>query len=247
MKRKLLLLNALLFGLGILAAADLYRQWIEGEQRVARLDVTAPDAMPPTFPPRDKPPNVRPADHRAVADRMLFSSDRNPIVEVAAPEVVVEERPTYPRMSGLVDFGDGPQALMSAGGDPAKWIGIGDEIGDFVFTGVDGEEIKLTWKDEEIVVTRAELAEVEEKPKPRPGRAAAAPAAAPPAEAQKNLTAAAKPAETVGGKHNIGSEFVPGRFRADPNDGAADGTKYQGYVKRVRRTPFGSQAWWEKQ
>lgn len=249
MKRKLLLLNAALLGVCVLAASELYRQWILAEDRVANLDTVAPDAIPPVYPDPPARATLRAGDYLPVVDRMLFSADRNAIVEVQVEEVVPEERPDLPHMSGLVDFGDGPQALMAAGGGEAKWIGVGDQVGDFVFAGVDeGDKIKLTWKEEEIVVERAKLAEAP-KPKRKTAKAAnAAPAAsgAQSAAASPNLTAPAEAAKTVGGKHNIGAEFAPGRFRADPGDGADDGTEYQGYVKRVRRTPFGSQAWWEK-
>jgi hypothetical protein len=52
--------------------------------------------------------------------------------------------------------------------------------------------------------------------------------------------------ETLGGKYSIGREIRPGVYAADPGDGAPDGTTHQGFVKRVRKTPFGAQAWWEK-
>lgn len=247
MKRKLLLLNALLAGAAVLAASELYRQWIVAEQRIVELDGVAPDAIPPVYPEPPPRPMLRAGDFRPAVDRTLFSPDRNPVVEVVVEEVAPEERPSLPQMSGLVDFGDGPQALMAAEGGQAKWIGVGDKIGDYVFVGVEPEDkIKLTWKEEEIVVERAKLSEAP-KAKRKTSRANAASGSAPgaPAAASANLTAP-QGADAVGGKHNIGSEFAPGRFRADPNDGADDGTEYQGYVKRVRRTPFGSQAWWEK-
>jgi len=251
-KRRLLVLNALLVGLLILGGAELYARWLQAETRLARLDEVAPDAVPPAAadPARARP--IRAGSYLAVVDRMLFTPDRNPIVEVEEPEVVVEQRPDLPRLDGLVDFGDGPTALMAAdaSGKP-EWLSVGGKVGDFVFNGVDGGKVKLLWKEEEILAAPQELVGAKAKAassksakRPRRGRPApgAAPAAAP---ASANLAAdAPKP---IGGKHNIGTEISPGRYRADPKDSSPDGTESGGYRKVVRRTPFGSQSWWEKQ
>ncbi len=246
MKRKLLLLNALLCGVAVLAGAELYSQWLEGEQRSAQLDILAPDAVPPAYPEPPRRASIRQVDFLPVVDRLLFSADRNAIVEVAEPEIVEVKKPELPLMLGLIDFGDGLQALMADDANATlKWIGVGEKVGEFVFQGMDGDKVKLSWNEEELVVKREEL--VGAKPKARKEPARAARASAPPAPGAPpaaDLTAAAR--KSVGGDHNIGPEFAPGRFRADPKDAAPDGTEYKGYVKTVRATPFGSQSWWGK-
>jgi len=248
-KRRLLVLNALLLGLLILGAAELYSRWLQAEMRLAELDVVAPDAVPnsPVEPPTR--PAVRAGSYRAIVDRLLFSADRNPTVEVEEPEVVVVNRPELPRLDGLVDFGDGPTALMAADatGKP-EWLNVGGKVGEFVFNGVDGGKVKLLWKEEEILAAPKELVgakakQAATKAAPRARRPAAGQAAAPAAPAANLAADAPKP---IGGKHNIGTEFIPGRYRADPNDGAPDGTESGEYRKVVRQSPFGSQSWWEK-
>jgi len=58
-----------------------------------------------------------------------------------------------------------------------------------------------------------------------------------------------KKSKSVSRKYYIGPPLSGqiGRRAANPNDGVADGTASQGWVRRVRKTPFGSQHWWEVQ
>ncbi len=254
MKRKLLLLNTVLLGLLILGGADLYSKWLQAEARYASLSKYADEKAAPEFPAGAGEPMVRPGAYMPIVERLLFSKDRNSVVEVVVAEPEVEQRPALPFFSGLVDFGDGPLALMSAtNAQQGEWIAIGEKVGEFTFRGLaeDGR-VKLSWKDQEITVEQSELtgagaapaqqqAGNRRPPRPKPGQA---PAAAPPANATANLAQQA-PA-TVGGQYNIGKELRPGVFAADPKDTAPDGTEHKDYVKRVRKTPFGSQSWWEK-
>lgn len=249
-KRRLLILNALLCGVLILGATQLYARWLQAEMRLAQLDLVAPDAVPPSSSEPRKRPAVRAGAYRAVVDRLLFSPDRNPTVEVEEPEVVVVQRPELPRLDGLVDFGDGPTALMAADatGKP-EWLSVGGKVGEFVFNGVDGGKVKLLWKEEEILAAPKELVGAKAKQaaarsKPRARRPAAGQAAPTPAVPEANM--AADVPKPIGGKHNIGTEFIPGRYRADPGDSSPDGTESGEYRKVVRPSPFGSQSWWEK-
>jgi hypothetical protein len=248
-KRKLLLLNAVLAGLVVFGATELYRQYVEAENRYAILQESSTLLEAPQAEDPKSAPAVRPADYAPVVQRMLFAADRNPIVEVAAPEAVVVKRPQLPRLAGLVNFGPSPMALMAVDSNSQpEWVEVGQKAGAYVFEGIEGDRVKLSWNGEPIVVSQTELAAQREAPPPRQAKAARkrpadAPPATPAAAAPVNLT---ESSAAPGGEYKIGDEFVPGRFRADPNDGAADGTEYNGYTKRVRRTPFGAQAWWEK-
>ncbi|MBI1354891.1 MAG: hypothetical protein GC160_11135 [Acidobacteria bacterium] len=251
MKRKLLLLNALLAGTLILGAAELYKRVLEADARFSRLEKYAGEAPAPDYPAAAAAAALRPAAYMPIVDRLLFVKDRNPIVEVVVAEPVVEQRPALPLYSGLVDFGDGPLALMapSNASDPA-WIGIGEKVGDFTFQGLaeDGR-VKLAWKDQQIVVAQDEL--TGEGGQPEPGQPKKAnnrrtpPKPGQPATPPPNANMTQPAPQTVGGQYNIGKELRPGVFAADPKDSTPDGTEFKGYVKRVRKTPFGSQSWWE--
>ena len=116
--------------------------------------------------------------------------------------------------------------------------------------------MKLSWKGEEITVAQDQLvgATARREPKatnrtgPRPPANGAAPA---PAQAQQAGNLAANAPESIGGEYKIGKELRPGVHAVDPNDKSPDGTSFKHsdgstYIKTVRRTPFGSQSWWEK-
>lgn len=253
MKRKLLLLNALLGGLLILGASELYRQTLEAEARYLRLEEPAGVATLPEAEAASAREAVRQADYLPIAERLLFHRDRNSeiIVEVAPPEVV--QQPPLPALSGLVDLGGGPTALMAAkSGDTPTWFDLGDKVGDYVFAGVEGDKVKLTWSEQEFLVAREDMAAAPPPSKKTSGprksrdpRTVANEAAKPPAAAGgdgANLTAKATGEANIG----VGDEFAPGRFRVLPGDKHENGAEVKGYRKVVRQTPFGSQSWWEK-
>lgn len=245
MTRRLLLLNALLAGMFILGAAELYRQVVEADGRYARLEAFTDPKQPPKFPAPADPTPARPADFMPVVDRLLFSADRNAEVVVETAEVVVDPRPPLPQLSGLVDFGGGPSALMTA--DSAKapvWLAVGDKIGEFVYEGVEGENIKLKWKEESFTATKEQLSRA---PEPTRRPAARASAIRNP-RAPQAAKAAAAPADLagVGQDNRIGPEIGPGRYATVRGDDSPEGTEHNGLVKKTRKTPFGSTSWWEK-
>ncbi len=248
MKRRLLLLNALLAGILVLGAAELYRQIIEADGRHQRVQAFTDPKQPPEFPASADPSPARPADFMPVVERMLFSADRNAEVVVETAEVEVDRRPALPQLSGVVDFGSGPTALMTAGSDKAPvWLAVGDKVGDFVFEGIEGENIKLKWKEESFTATREQLSRAPEPPR-RAANARTSAIRNPRSPQGSQPAAAAKAADMagVGQDNRIGPEIAPGRYAAVPGDDSPEGSEHNGLVKRVRKTPFGSSSWWEK-
>ena len=243
MTRRLLLLNALLAGMFILGASELYRQLVEADGRYERLEAFTDPKQPPEFPAPADPDPTRPADFMPVVERLLFSPDRNAEVVVETAEVVVDLRPALPQLSGLVDFGGGPSALMTAdSAKPPVWLAIGDKVGDFVYEGLEGEDIKLKWKEESFTATKEQLSRAPEPPprppvrgRPRPPRGPQAAAAAAPADLAG-----------VGQDNRIGPEIGPGRYAVVRGDDSPEGSEHNGLIKKVRKTPFGSSSWWEK-
>ena len=251
MKKKLLLLNVLLAGFFILGAAELYRQVLDADARYGRLQAFSDPRQAPEFPSPADPTATRAITFMPIVERLLFSVDRNSDITVETVETEAARRPGLPQLAGLIDFGDGPSALMTArAGEPATWISVGGTVGDFVFEGVEGEEVTLSWNEEKFTVTRDELNEApapvrpvrqtgRTRTRPRPG-AGNQPAAA--------TAAAAAPGDLagVGQDARIGPELGPGRYRVMPGDDSPEGTEHEGYVKRTRSTPFGTTAWWER-
>ena len=131
MTRRLLLINTLLAGMLILGAVELYRQVLEAGARYERLEAFTDPKQPPEFPAPADPDPTRPADFMPVVDRLLFSPDRNAEVIVETVEPQVDPRPPLPQLAGLVDFGGGPTALMTAdSAKPPVWLAIGDKVGE---------------------------------------------------------------------------------------------------------------------
>src|SRR6202035_3233990 len=86
---------------------------------------------PITNPPAAEP--VRAAGYIDIAQKDLFSKDRNPTVVVeAAPAPAKPPMPKLPLFHGLVDLGDGPMAIMSDGAKaPHRDYQPGDKVGAF--------------------------------------------------------------------------------------------------------------------
>ena len=248
MNRKLLLINVVLLGLVILGVAELVRQAQDAQQRYALLHDPMPPKEAPAYPAPAAPPRVRQRDYMPVVDRLLFSRDRNPIVEVEVPVAEVEQRPGFPLLVGLMDLGDGPIAMMaaSAKGTPRP-VAIGEKVGDFTFVAAQGETLTLEWNGQQFEATEAELNGADgADPDPRPRVQASAPARRPAAKSSTRLDR--EKSKSVSTKYYIGPELSgqAGRRTADPADGVGDGTESDGYVRRVRQTPFGAQHWWQR-
>ncbi len=247
MSRKLLLINVVLLGLLILGVAELVRQARGAQQRYALLDLIPPEEAP-AYPAPASPPRVRQRDYMPVVDRLLFSQDRNPVVEVEVPPVEIEQRPALPLLVGLMDLGDGPIAMMaaSANGTPRP-VAAGEKVGDFTFVAAQGETLTLEWNGQQFEATEAELNGADgADPNPRPRVQTRAPARRPAARSSTRL--GGDRSKSVSTKYYIGPPLSgqSGRRSADPTDGVADGIESDGYTRRVRQTPFGAQHWWEK-
>ena len=248
MSRKLLLINVLLLGLVILGVAELVRQTQDAQRRYALIRDLAPAKEAPAYPAPASPPRVRQRDYLPVVDRLLFSQDRNPIVEVEVPPEVIEERPDFPLLVGLMDLGDGPIAMMAATarGTPRP-VSIGEKVGDFTFVAAQGETLTLEWKGQQFEATEAELTGADgAEPGREPRVQTRAPVRRPPAKSSTRL--GPDRSKSVSTKHYIGPPLSgqSGSRSADPADGVADGTESDGFVRRVRQMPFGVQHWWEK-
>jgi hypothetical protein len=259
MKRKLMLLNLALLAVLVAGGFEFQRRVAQASSRYEILRRFEATKEAPPFPSPQGPDRVRQADYLPIVDRLLFYQDRNAIVEVEAPVEKVVERPALPVLSGVMDFGEGPLALMADNprGTP-RLVAKGEKVGEYTFLGFSGDKLKLAWQGEEMEVPQERLAgELERSTR---GNARSGPASSGSSNAARRPTTnrrqqASRPEtktqqplaenrKTVGGPHNIGTEIKPGVFRADPKDSSPAGTEYQGYRKVVNPTPFGNQSWW---
>ena len=264
--KKLLALNVVLAVLVAAAAAGLYARIVAANERYSIFTPRVPATDVPDYPAPEPARRVRAGDYLPIVDRMLFSSDRNPIIEVAELlHPTSGPRPPLPRLAGIMELGEGPVALMSPDlGSPATPIEVGERVGAYTFLGTQGEKVLLQWRDEKIAAMPSELrgspandgrrragskSTVGSRRTRRPPIKRTAPSRASAARAEsvqvKNPTR--KQADVVGGKYNIGPHMGSGLYRADRNDKSPAGTRYKGFIKREQKTPFGTRYWWEKE
>ena len=252
MKQKLLALN---IGLGLImvfAAVELVSLIREADHRREALLGAADAKESPDFPAPEKAAPLRPGDFRPIVDRLLFSPDRNPVIEVEEPVEEKTQRPAFPLLVGVMDFGDGPIAMMSetSRGTPHP-VAVGEKVGEFKFLAVSRDHITLEWSGRKFEVDEDELTGAEGgSAQPRTKRAPAQRTGSRrPSKAAASANLSGEKPKSVSGKHYIGPPLTgqSGRRAADPNDGVADGTASEGWVRKVRKTPFGSQHWWEAQ
>lgn len=254
-----MLLNLALLALLLAGGFEFHRRVEQARSRYGILQQFDAAKEVPQFPLPQALERVRQADYLPIVDRLLFYQDRNAIVEVEAPEVKVVQRPALPVLSGVINFGEGPIALMAddVKADPRP-VNVGEKVGEYTFLGFSGEKLKLAWQGEEIEVSPDRLAGDPEGGSRAGSRSATAggnssTSAARRAAANRRQATraeantqqpAAETRKIIGGRHNIGTEIRPGVFRADPKDSSPAGTEYEGYRKVVNRTPFGNQSWW---
>lgn len=211
----------------------LRQQWLQARHREQMVlgRVVRPLPPPPVSPlPAVEP--VRAADYAEIAQKMLFSRDRNPTVIIEqAPE---KPLPPLPAFYGLIDLGDGLTAIMSEKpGGPGQGVRAGEKIGPFILAALDRQQAVLEWEGRKLTKKLEELI-------PR-GAQAQGPAAnpqaasAPPPQPVVQRPAVSGPGAAIGGDVRA----------CQPGDTDPPGTVREGYRKVVTQTPFGLMCRWE--
>ncbi len=237
MKRKLLFANVVLVVVVAAAFLHLRREWTESranEQSV--LTRRVPPAPAPPVSPLPAAAPARAAGYNDIAQKMLVSKDRNPVVVVEPPPPPpAAKMPPLPLFHGVVNFGDGPMAIMSENAKaPHRDYQPGDEIGPFKLVALNDDELTLEWDGQTITKKFDEILYRGQPPQSAasPTPTAATPAAAPPPPVTK---AAAAP----------GGDLSPGMKACQPGDTSPAGTVADGMRKVIRSSPFGSRCYWE--
>lgn len=243
MRGRLLLLNLLLLA-GCVAAAWRLRVQHEEHARRQREFLSARVAPPPApvvaLP--SPPPQISAASYLEVAQKLLFSRDRNPnvIIEVAAPKPV----PPLPHYYGMMNFGEGPRVILALPGKPQKSYVQGDKVGDFVLAAIEPSGLVFEWEGKQIRKRFDELKDQGEAP-PAPQQAAGGGGAAPAAAAPQVVSTVAT-VTTVQEKKGPGAEAGENLRYCQPGDATPAGTIVDGYRKVVKKSPFGESCLWEK-
>jgi hypothetical protein len=230
--RNLLLLNLLLVALTALAGWQLRREWTAAQEREAALLNKTVEPAPP--PPEWEPPPPEPltaAAYFEIAERMLFSRDRNPVLEVeASPAPPPKPMPPAPVFHGVMNLGEGPIAIMSEEPKaPHREFRIGQSIGEFRLVGMTPREAVLEWEGKRVVSRREEAVERRDEPRQPAERTTAPPPAAPQVKAQTGP----------------GVDIGRGVRACMPGDTTPPGTVVDGLRKVVSDSPFGAVCRWE--
>jgi hypothetical protein len=239
LKRKLLLLN---FALIALAAAGVWQLRKERQELQARekgtLGSKPPLPKPPAPLPSTPPPAVTASTYLDIAQKMLWSHDRNSqvILDPPKPAPPPKPLPTLPSVFGVMNIGDGPIVMMSdKPGARQRGVHPGEKIGEFKLVSVDGEKLVLAFEDRTVTKTMHELMD-------RGGVESGAVAGG---SYQPPGTVAAPSAPPPPGKAEPGVKLSEGLSNCTTNDPSPAGTIINGMRKVVRQTPFGDSCFWE--
>ncbi len=255
MSRRLVFLNLAL--LALLAALGwlLRLHWIEAraQERVMLERTVQPRGI---FAP-PPPPQVKPAaatDYLEVAQKMLFSKDRNPtvVIEVPKPPPAPPEppMPPLPNFHGIMAlFGD-PVIIMSVGKEAQKSYHAGDDVGPFKLISFDRENVTLEWRGKTV---NAPIDQLVAKVEPPPSAPAPAQQQAAPAAPVTSLAPAPPPALTSLGADagktpttpTLGVDMGAGFRACAMGDTSPPGTVLNGYKKVVAMTLMGNSCHWE--
>ena len=232
-----MLLNLALLALIALAGWRARRAWLEAERHEAAVLRAPQKPLPP--PPFAALPTAEPLAAMAyeeVAQKMLFTPDRNPtvVVEPAKPKPM----PPLPVAYGVLNLGDGPLAILGEkAGRPHRAYRPSETIGEFKLLSIRGDELLFEWEGQQIAKRVDEL-----RPREAGGGSggdASAPVAAAPPPPQTLVQVAAErplgPGESVGG----------GIRTCQPGDSNPPGAVVEGFRKVVSKTPFGTVCRWE--
>jgi hypothetical protein len=243
MNRKILALNlALLAMLGTLGWM-LRAHWRETRAQELATLAKAASRSAQLPPPSPAPPEaVVPANYLEVAQKTLFSRDRNPnvIIEPPPPPPAPkpeEPPPARPEYYGQMGLGE-PVAFLSAEKGGQKGFRAGDKVGPFTLVAFNRETITFEWNGKTLEYPLAEL-------KPKEPSPAAAQAAARAAAAGPNVSAAS----TIGvtqEKVVAGPGVQNGEIRSCvPGDTSPSGTVKDGFKKSIVPGAFGPSCLWE--
>lgn len=242
MTRKLFLLNLLLVAAIVFCGWQLRERWRAAREKEQQLRAQAIRPAPaPPLTPLTPPPPASPTSYVDVAQRMLFSKDRNPNIEVIVTPP--KPMPPLPAVKGVLLFADPPAVIMTEkAGAPERSYRPGQTIGEFKLVAVNDREIEFEWDGQRVKRSLREMIEAGQKLPPA-AAAEAQQAAAPPPPAAPAAQSLATPLGTQ--KAGPGAELGGSTRACVPGDTSPAGTVVDGYRKVVSETPFGKRCHWE--
>ena len=236
MKRKLWLLNFVLLGLLGLTSWELRQSYREAREREIRMfGRPMQDAPKPLSAPAAVPQPVTATNYLEIAEKLLFSADRNStvVIEVAPPKPM----PDLPRAHGLMAFGGDPTIVLSEkAGANQRGYRAGETIGPFKLLAVTDGNVIFEWEGQQIE-RRIEEILVRSAPAIEAAPAPAANSTPPPAAGTTVLS-------SESAKAAPGIEMGKQERACNPGDASPAGAVVDGMRKVVSKTPFGDSCRW---
>src|SRR5258708_4174288 len=147
-----------------LVAAGYWQLRKESQDFHARERVTLGKKPPVPAPPPPLPASTAPAvtasSYLDIAQKMLWSHDRNSqvVVDPPKPPAPPKPLPTLPSVFGVMNIGDGPVVMMSdKPGARQRGVHPGDKIGEFKLVSIAGDDVELAWENRTVRKKLAEL------------------------------------------------------------------------------------------
>jgi hypothetical protein len=244
LRPKLIALNLLLIA-GVCAMGwEARSRWqLATAERQANLNVHIRSLTPPQVLPAPKPEAPPPVKYADVANKNLFTADRNPTVIIDPPKVEAPKpMPPLPVVYGTMGLPSGTKAIMARKpGEPGKAVRAGDTIGDFKVLALNSEKVTFEWEDKQIEKNIGDLVD-RSNTQPAGSSGPAAQAAPQPVSAPR---AEAAPAQNT--NPSLGVELTPAMRACRPGDNSPAGTVVDGYKKQITFSPFGATCRWVKQ
>jgi len=239
LKRKLIALDlALVAAIGA-ASWRLRQDWITLRAREHRLQQrSVKGGPPPVLNVAPAPQPVAAVGYVEIAQKMLFSKDRNPDVVIEPPkEPPPKPMPPLPLLYGVMNLLDSTTVVMSEKvGAPHQGVRLGDQIGPFTLVAVNREDITFDWEGQP--VTRKIDDMLVRQPAPAPPSSVPAPRPSQPSRVEGQTPSPKADAAP-------GADMGNGIRACQAGDSSPAGTVSGGYKKSLTATPFGSVCRWE--
>ena len=241
MNRKVIFLNVVLAGLVVWLGWTLRAKWVEEEAHRAEVMKQAIRSVTVPAPP-PAPAVARPvaAEYLEVAQRTLFTKDRNPNVVVEPPPAAPPPPPVppLPVYRGQMDLGE-PVVFLATGPTDEKGYRKGDVVGKFKLIAFDRTNITLEWDGKNLEHKLSDLVSKDPQPQAQPQYVAPAPVAAAPV----NLGGAAP--KSLGNDNPALGVDMGGPRACVAGDNSPAGTVLSGYRKVISTGLMGQSCHWE--
>jgi hypothetical protein len=242
----MVLLNVLLIALAAWLVYLVRKNWKDETAKEQEFIHQAAKAAKSTQAPAlAQVPRASAAEYIDVAQKTLFSKDRNPNVEVVPPPPPPAPPPPKPVPPLPVYFGQmnlvEPLIVLSTERSEQKSYRKGDTVGNFKLLAFDRDTITLEFDDKEL---KHDLTELAPKAGAPVAQQAVVVAAAPAASAAVAL--GGNTAKSTGSDNpSIGVDMGAGYHGCVAGDNSPAGTVVNGYVKRVTTGLMGQSCHWE--